>query len=298
MPDLPPEAPVQRGNLCRVRHPRCVEMRRLGGGVPAVAPAPNMLNWHPMQLHPFPEPDAPELEHFMLYSRGEIAAILARVGRERTLVTVYTGGESEFCITTILGVDADFDEVTLDMPVAGPAQQRLLAARDLVFVVFFENVKIQFRAPLAQASGVEGRAAFRVRLPSQMLRLQRREYFRVRTPATSQATCLVPTASGASRYESLRLLNISVGGVAVLSYPSLFELPVGEIVRNCFLDLPGVGPVNVSFQVVNVYEDDGDSDGRRCGCQFIDLTPQARMMVQRYVNRVEMEQRRAPVSAP
>lgn len=254
--------------------------------------APDMLNWRPMQLHPFPEPDAPELEHYMLYSRGEIAAILARIGRERALVTVYTGGDSEFSITTILAVDADFEEITLDMPVNPESQRRLLAARDLVFVVFFENVKIQFRAPLAQATVFEGHAAFRARLPSQMLRLQRREYFRVRTPAQGQATCLVPTAGDASRYESLRLLNISVGGVAVMTCPHLFELPVGEVVRNCFLDLPGVGPVNVSFRVVNVYDDEGQPDGRRCGCQFVELSPQARTMVQRYVNRVEMEQRR------
>jgi len=145
---------------------------------------------------------------------------------------------------------------------------------------------------LSQATTFEGRSAFRVRLPSEMLRLQRREFFRVRTPAPGQATCLVPSGDDASKYESLQLLNISVGGVAVMSYPHLFDLPVGETVRNCFLDLPGIGPVNVSFRVVNVYDEDGDSNARRCGCQFVDLTPQARMMVQRYVNRVESEQRK------
>ncbi len=256
-----------------------------------------MVNWHPMQLHPFPEPEAPELEHFMLYSRGEIAAILGRIARERTLVTVYTGEGGEFAVSMILAVDADFDEVTLDMPVNPEAQARVLAARDPVFVVFFENVKIQFRAPLAQASTFEGRPAFRVRLPTQMLRLQRREFFRVRTPLLGQATCLVPVGKGATKYESLQLLNISVGGLAMLSYPHLFDLPVGETVRDCYLDLPGVGPVGVAFRVVNVYEEDARADGRCCGCQFVDLSPQARTMVQRYVNRIEAEQRKAVHSA-
>jgi c-di-GMP-binding flagellar brake protein YcgR len=246
-----------------------------------------------MQLHPFPEPDAPELEHYMLYSRGEIAAILGRISRERTLVTVYTGGEGEFSVSMILSVDAEFDEVILDMPVSADAQARLLASRDLVFVIFYENVKVQFRAPMAKATDFEGRAAFRVRLPQEMLRLQRREYFRVRAPVTGQATCLVPASRGNAKYESLQLVNISVGGLAVMSYPQNFELPMGETIRNCFLDLPGVGPVNVSFRVVNVYTGDGEPDARRCGCEFVDLTPQARTMVQRYVNRVEAEQRKA-----
>jgi c-di-GMP-binding flagellar brake protein YcgR len=250
-----------------------------------------------MQLHPFPEPDAPELEHYMLYSRGEIAAILGRISRERTLVTVYTGREGEFSVSMILAVDAEFDEVILDMPASPEAQVRLLAAEELVCVIFFENVKIQFRAPLAQATTFEGRAAFRVRLPGQMLRLQRREYFRVRTPVSGQATCLVPASRGNAKYESLQLLNISVGGLAVMSYPQNFELPVGEAIRDCFLDLPGIGPVNVSFRVVNIYEGEGNTDARRCGCEFVDLSPQARTMVQRYVNRVEAEQRKSLGSA-
>jgi c-di-GMP-binding flagellar brake protein YcgR len=246
-----------------------------------------------MQLHPFPEPDAPELEHYMLYSRGEIAAILGRVSRERTLVTVYTGNESEFVVSMILAVGTEFEEVVMDMPASPEAQVRLLAAEELVCVIFFENVKVQFRAPLAQATTHEGRPAFRLRLPSQMLRLQRREYFRVRTPVTGQATCLVPASRGNAKYESLQLLNISVGGLAVMSYPHNFELPVGETIRDCFLDLPGVGPVNVAFRVVNVYDDEASNDARRCGCEFVNLSPQARTMVQRYVNRVEAEQRKA-----
>ena len=250
-----------------------------------------------MQLHPFPEPDAPELEHYMLYSRAEILTILRRICEERTLVTVYTGEDGEFAVSMILHVDPDFDEAIFDMPVNPVSQNRLLTAKELVFVIFFENIKVQFRAQLAQASVYEGRPAFRVRLPSQILRLQRREFFRVRTPVTGKATCLVPQGSGTAKYESLQVINISVGGLAVMSYPHHFEIPMGEAIRDCFLDLPGVGPINVSFKVVNVYDGDDDGDVRRCGCQFVDLAPQARMMLQRYVNRVEAEQRKSLAKA-
>jgi c-di-GMP-binding flagellar brake protein YcgR len=246
-----------------------------------------------MQLHPFPEPETPELEHYMLYSRGEIAAILRRVADERTLVTVYTDGDAEFAVSMVLQVDTDRDALSFDMPSQPDARTRVLDSRQLVFVIFFENIKVQFRSPLAQAATFEGRPAFRVRLPEQMLRLQRREYFRVRTPTAVQPTCLVPKAQGESKYESLQLVNISVGGLAVMSYPHDFELTVGEVIRNCYLDLPGVGPANVAFRVVNVYESDGEDSARRFGCQFVELAPQARMMVQRYVNRVEAEQRKA-----
>jgi c-di-GMP-binding flagellar brake protein YcgR len=246
-----------------------------------------------MHLHPFPEPESQELDHYMLYSRAEIVAILRRLAEAHTLVTVYTGDESEFAVSMVLQVDPDFEEVDFDMPAGAEAQARVLSASELVFVIFFENVKIQFRAPLAKATRYENQPAFRVRLPTQVLRLQRREFFRVRAPIANRPNCLVPQGEGDTKYESLRLVNISVGGLAVMTYPHDFDLPVGKVVHNCYLDLPGIGPVNVAFRVVNLYEAEGESDGRRFGCQFVDLSPQARMMVQRYVNRVEAEQRKA-----
>jgi c-di-GMP-binding flagellar brake protein YcgR len=246
-----------------------------------------------MQLHPFPEPDSPDLESFMLYSRAEIVAILRRIAEQRTLVTVYTGVDGEFAISAVLQVDPDFEEVDFDMPAHPEAQARVLEASDLVFVIFFENVKVQFSAQLAKSTRVGETPAFRVRLPSQLLRLQRREFFRVRTPLTARPTCLVPQGAGDSKYESLQLVNISVGGLAVMNYPSDFELPLGQVVHNCYLDLPGIGAAQVSFRVVNLYDAEGETTGRRFGCQFVDLSPQARMMVQRYVNRVEAEQRKA-----
>jgi flagellar brake protein len=246
-----------------------------------------------MHLHPFPEPASPDLESFMLYSRAEIVAILQRIAEQRTLVTVYTGVDAEFAVSAILQVDPDFEEIDFDMPANPEAQARVLAAAELTFVIFFENVKVQFSAQIAKPTRVEDHPAFRVRLPAQLLRLQRREFFRVRTPITARPTCLVPQGAGDSKYESVQLVNISVGGLAVMTYPSNFELPIGQVVNSCYLDLPGIGAAQVSFRVVNLYDAEGESAGRRFGCQFVDLSPQARMMVQRYVNRVEAEQRKA-----
>jgi len=248
-----------------------------------------------MQLHPFPEPDSPELERFMLYGRGEIVAVLRHLCEERAFVTAYCGSDAEFAVTMVLSANADFDEVVLDMPADPAAQVRLLAAQGVVFVAFQENVKLQWDAPVAQSTVFEGRPAFRVRLPTQVLRLQRREYFRVRTPESSRPTCLVPHEQGNERYESLRVLNLSVGGLAVMSYPHHFELPYGVPIDACFLDLPGIGTVPVRIRVVHLGE--VGRNGREFGCEFVDLPPPARLMLQRYVNRVELDQRRLEPAA-
>jgi c-di-GMP-binding flagellar brake protein YcgR len=248
-----------------------------------------------MHLHPFPEPDAPELERYTLYGRGEILAALRHLCEARTMVTAYFGGDGQFAVSMALQVNPDFDEVVFDLPADPAAQERLFAAHSLVFVAFQDNVKMQFEAPVAQQTAFEGRPAFRVRMPAALLRLQRREYFRVATPEKSRPTCLVPSPGAADRYESLQVLNLSVGGLAVMSYPHYGELPVGAPIDACFLDLPGIGTVPVRIRVVHVAAN--DETGREIGCEFLDLSPQARLMLQRYVNRVEAEQRRSAMKA-
>jgi c-di-GMP-binding flagellar brake protein YcgR len=54
-----------------------------------------------------------------------------------------------------------------------------------------------------------------------------------------------------------------------------------------------VGTVTVRMRVAHV-EMGADGASRRCGCEFIDLSPQARMMLQRYVQRIDVEQRQRP----
>jgi len=76
--------------------------------------------------------------------------------------------------------------------------------------------------------------------------------------------------------------------------PSIVVLPAGgTTIEGCYLDLPGIGSVSVSLEVRHIDQAARDGGARRCGCEFVDLSPQARLMLQRYVNRIEADQRRA-----
>ncbi len=244
---------------------------------------------------PFPEPESPDLERFTVYSRAEIVRLLNRLRDEGVLVTAYFDQEPGFVVTALLAVNEEFEEVVFDCAAEAVAQKRLLASKRIVFVAFLDHVKVQFTASLAQATCHQNRPAFRVRMPQQLVRLQRREFFRVHPPLSKPAKCLVPYGEEARQYESLRVLDLSVGGLAVLTYPEKFELPPGKVVDDCLLDLPGVGSVAVRLMVRHVDRVRCDERARRCGCEFVDMAPQARVMLQRYVNRLDAESRRTAV---
>ncbi|MBV8210552.1 MAG: flagellar brake protein [Burkholderiaceae bacterium] len=243
-----------------------------------------------MDTMPFPESESPDLERYWLYSKFEIDALMARLCDERVHMTVYWGNDGQFAVTQIMKVDAVRDEAHFDMPNHAHQQSGLLAAAELVAVAFIDNIKLQFRVAAPRRSSDSGYPTFLCAFPERVLRLQRREYYRVRTPETVSANCLVPYSSDQGQYESVRVLDVSVGGLAMLAYPKHFVPVASETIDHCYLDLPGVGTVLIKLRVAHV-ENAPDGKGLRCGCEFVDLSPQARMMLQRYVHRIDVEQR-------
>ncbi|HEX4598266.1 MAG TPA: flagellar regulator YcgR PilZN domain-containing protein, partial [Burkholderiaceae bacterium] len=243
-----------------------------------------------MDTTPFPEAEAPALERYWLYSKFEIETLIARVCDERLPMTVYWGSNGQFAVTQIMKVDAVHNELHFDMPNTPQQQYQLLEASELTFVAFIESIKLQFTLEAPRRSSDSGYPTFHCAMPDRVLRLQRREYYRVRTPDAVSASCLVPYSGDRAQYESLRVLDVSVGGLAMLAYPRHFDPSQGTVIDRCYLDLPGVGTVTVRLRVAHV-EASHDELSRRCGCEFIDLSPQARMMLQRYVHRIDVEQR-------
>jgi len=241
---------------------------------------------------PFPEPDSPDLAEFTVYSRVEIVSLLEGLASSGKLATAYFDAQAGFAVTVLLTVNPEFEEVVFDNASDAATQRRLMEAETLTFVAFVDNIKLQFTSQRAEPTTYEDKPAFRVRLPEQVLRLQRRDFFRVRTPVSKPAHCLVPYGEDKKQYEKLRLLDISVGGVAVVTYPQKFDLTAGTRIDECFLDLPGVGSVGISVKVRHLAPLPKDDKARAVGCEFVDVTPAARTLIQRYVNKLDAEQRK------
>jgi len=238
--------------------------------------------------NPFPEPESPALEPFTVYSAVEIAALLERMKAADAPITVYFDGGSAFSLTSLLAVQMPgtvvFDGVR--------DERQLLSAESLTFVGFVDQVKVQFTTEKAVAMPFDGAPAFRVPMPEKLLRLQRRDTFRVRTLVGKPAYCLVPYGPDGRQYEKLQLLDISVGGIAVVTQPQKFELRLGKSIADCYLDLPGIGLVSVGLQVRHVESGADGKTGGTAGCEFVDVGGQARNQIQRYVNQLDMERRK------
>jgi c-di-GMP-binding flagellar brake protein YcgR len=236
---------------------------------------------------PFPEPESPELERFAVRDRHDIVELLQELRDRQVLVTLYYDQASGCVVSNVLGVEPELEEVILDCAADRSSQGAIQRAREIVVVGYLDNAKIQFESSGAELTAHHGRPALRIRLPRRLLRMQRRSADRLPTPLAHPPTCLLPVPGEDGRYESVRVLDLSIGGVALFAHPLGIEMRPDAVLSPCYLDLPDIGQIAVTLRVR--YADRHAVDGGvwRCGCQFVDLGGPALRALQRYMNKLE-----------
>jgi flagellar brake protein len=195
-----------------------------------------------------PEIESVDMERFQVYSRVEILAVLRAIHAQRVLMTLYFNHGDEFILTTLLSVNPEFEEMVFD---AGPDKQlnkRLTDSQRIIGVAFVDSVKVQFNATRAESTTFEGSPAFRLRLPDSVLRLQRRNYFRIPTPIAKPLKCTVarpvppepvaPDAAAKPKVVELTVVEIGCGGLALTMNPDELRIEPGTSLEQFTLELP------------------------------------------------------------
>jgi len=234
----------------------------------------------------------PDDEQYMVRSRLEIVSVLRGLKEQRELVTAYFGEGRDFIVTMILGVNPEFEEVVLDFGAEQKANARLMEAPRLFFVSQLAQIRIQFWTGRADATMFDDLPAFRVRLTAELMRLQRRQYYRVRVPARHGVRVELPGAREGSPRIAARVINISCGGLAITDVPESVRLEPGARLRGCTLVIDDGGAIDTTFEIVRMAEvplAHGPAS-RLIGVEFVEITAGARARIQRYINRVEREQ--------
>lgn len=233
---------------------------------------------------------ADNYSQYLLHSPREIAYVLRQLAAKHSLVTAVYGSDQEFLLTSVVGVTEENTHVFLDLgPNQGATRQAISRGR-LICDTQLERIKIQFEVVQPETSEVDGLPALKVPLPAVLLRLQRREYYRLSVPLSDDMLCAIPLESG--RTLNARIIDISGGGVALTVTPANFPFAPGTKFENCSLSLPGSSaPIRFNMEVRNLFRIE-QRDGRemvRAGCQFVDMHISIANQIQRYILHAEQE---------
>ena len=231
-------------------------------------------------------------DEFRIRGRHEIMAVVRELIERRLLVNLQFRPDNGFIITNLLALDADSGQLIFDAAQDVDANRAISAAGQLRFVALVDNIRTEFETTRVEALTFEQRPAFRTSMPGSILRLQRRNYFRVPAPLSLPLVCEVPLAGAESvRFE---IGDLSVGGVAMLAGPDMDSFKPGAVFHNCRIELPEHGVITTSIELRNqlpMQDSDVDPSRLRFGCRFLNLAGTVQSLLQRYINHLERTRR-------
>jgi len=226
---------------------------------------------------------------FLVTNRLEIIRVLRGLASRNEMVSAFFNDGNDLLLTSVLEVAPERDAVILDCGANELLNQRILNAEKIIFVTSLDKVKVQFIAHRLESASFEGKPAFEITLPEQLLRLQRREYYRLTTPIVNPLKCMVPMKGG--RIKEFPVVDISAGGIGMILNTLDMQLAVGAVYPGCRIDLPGIGTLELTLGIQSLFEVTlkNGSKSFRSGCQFVNLHHSMQSLIQRYIIKLERE---------
>lgn len=231
-----------------------------------------------------------EYSQYLVRDAREIRFVMKQLAAKRSLISAYPDASPHFGLTSILLPDASNNELVLDVAADASINDALIAASNINCITQLDRVKVQFQLASVRPITHDGAPAFAAPLPEVLLRLQRREYFRLLAPVSHTMSCFIPLPGGAGFHEA-RVLDISGGGLAIVAPPVDAKLHPDMEIPNCRLEIPDTAPIHTTLRVRNIFRvtQRNGNELLRAGCQFVGLSPASENVIHRYILKVERD---------
>lgn len=238
---------------------------------------------------------SPTFAKYILPSRTEIISNLKTLAEKARMMTVFQKTGQEFFLSTVLGVDPTNNLVYIERAKFEPAWLKALDD-DFLCASDVDRVKIQFTLINPRRSEFKGELAWVADLPKTMVRLQRREYFRLDIPMSKPVQCVIKgIGEGEEKSEQIVQLNdISGGGIGFTAPEDMVEaFTAGKEYEGCVLTLPNEEPFTINLTIRSAFPVTTRSGVRslRVGAEFLKINQARINIIQRYITAVERERR-------
>lgn len=230
-----------------------------------------------------------ELEAYSLTGRREIIYNLRRLVERGEKMSALFGQGSHSFLTVLIDVNEDDGEFYFDWGGSETLNQLLLRYASGVLVGHPEGVRVQIPLENLWQVTFSGIPAFGAPIPGHIVRLQRREYYRLELPHINPIQIeLQGPQSGIMR---LPLHDISVGGVGIRTpgHPP-FETYGIYPFRLTLRDAATIdGRLEVRY-IVNMPTTTGKEQWH-LGCRFLGLNNRQEASIQRFMSLEEADRR-------
>ncbi len=226
---------------------------------------------------------------------AEVVAFMQRLIDARALVNVSIS--PTVSITTMLWwVDPASASLGFSVDDNQDGLQAIASADKALAVTYLQNEKLQFLMERLELVRDPQGLALQCRLPASILRFQRRKSFRVQVPSFAAPALRFRMPGNPDQVIVGKVLDISVGGCAVLLPKDTPLLEPGTHIESSRIDLEPASRFVTGFEVrrCGTHETtDGRPLGPMMGLRWTRLDPDAEKLLQTYVNRQQKRMRSA-----
>jgi len=234
-------------------------------------------------------------EQYIVHNSKEVMQILNDLIKHKAMLKVSFNHGADDYLTNIISIDPKVGAVYLDIGVDEEFNRRLLASSHVVFLKE-DGVKIKWTSTQVTEVSLKDGKAIKIALPKDLIRLQRRDFYRFATPVANPVMCRIPVPDVLDpEIESileLTLVDVSLGGVgAFVSSPLNPAIEVGKTFIGCKIGFPDVGETNLTLMVKNITESH-TKEGitkYRIGFVYVDPSRGNEGLINRYVYILERQ---------
>lgn len=236
-----------------------------------------------------PERDQKLLEEFSLSAVPTLRKLINTIEEDEHELYVYLQSDHTQFVTEILNIDWTSGLMWLGTPYEKSLSANCNASTAYVMVSFPDGVKVQFAGLGILQSQYQGADALRIAIPKSIVRLQRRNYFRVMADEelNSQVKLEIPLNDS-----PVGLIDISLAGCGLSVQATGTPHQSGEIIKDVRLTLPdGGGSMLVELVVRNIKHMVDNPAIIQLGCEMKTLERGAERRLQRFLLATERRQR-------
>jgi len=231
------------------------------------------------------------LERFRTHRKRDVVSNLLELSqRVEPLTILFEAGKHSFP-TSIIDVISDQDLVIFERAGSAKMNDKLLVSERGTIIGQPDGVKVRFVLDPISASEHQGEQVLVAPVPSEHYRMQRRQFFRINTQILNPVMVTLKLPNGEEA--SLRVGNLSSGGLRLDDVDNLLEYDVLDLLSDCTIQIPEASPLQVDLEVRNSYEltNKKGNQVHYVGCAFKNMLRDQESNIQNYINILQVAER-------
>lgn len=228
-------------------------------------------------------------ERFRINNPVDVMGYLREATRSRILCNVRATGHGESYLSRLFAIDGSTNSLVFDTPRAPVIARLLVPGASVSVELTLHHVRIHFDAMIRQVATYQNEPSLFVALPNAIIRLQRRENFRISVPTRRPVRLTLNADQPGLR--NLKLSDLSCGGASVTLAGVLDEYPVGKVFEGVRLILDEETEYDLDARVrhASALRMSGLVGDLRVGFQFVNTPPGFEPAIARLVNEIALD---------